>query len=412
MLESLRDLQQQLAQKKARLYLFSGITEDIVTKLLAQEKIDAVFCNRDYTPFSIKRDEAIAKACHTHNAEFVACADVLLHEPEEILSGSGTPYAIFTAFYKNAALRPVPEPKKLPALSSATFYTKKITLEQNNKKLYEKILPSKNYNKQIHVHGGRKSGLTSLKKLGTQKNYAKTRDYQTYQPTNLSAHHKFGTISIRESYHAIEKTLGINHPIIRQLFWRDFFTHVAYHSPFVLGQPYHEKYKNLPWIGDARMFQAWCTGNTGFPIVDAGMRQVNATGFMHNRVRMIVASFLTKDLHINWLAGEKYFAQKLVDYDPTVNNGNWQWAASTGCDAQPYFRIFNPWLQQKKFDPQCVYIKKWLPEFKNVPPKIIHHWFDLIGTQDAGARIKYPRPIIDHTIESKRAKIMYKNCSR
>ncbi|PKN03695.1 deoxyribodipyrimidine photolyase [Candidatus Dependentiae bacterium HGW-Dependentiae-1] len=409
MIESLQDLELQLAQKKARLYLFYGVAEDIVTQLLEKEKIDAVFCNRDYTPFSIKRDSALAKICHTHGAIFESYADTLLHEPETILSLSGTPYSIFTAFFKNAVKHTVTEPKKLSSKYAASFYTKNNALEETNA-VYEKILPKGNFNKKIHVHGGRKNGLSLLKKITEQKEYAQTHDYPTKHTSDLSAHHKFGAISIRESYHTIKKTFASNHPLIRQLFWRDFFTHVAYHSPFVFGQPYHEKYKNLPWQNDKRMFDAWCWGKTGFPIIDAGMRQLNQTGFLHNRVRMIVASFLTKDLHIDWLWGEKYFAQKLVDYDPAVNNGNWQWAASTGCDAQPYFRIFNPWLQQKKFDPQCIYIKKWLPELKDVAPNILHRRSDL-KQKATGALEKYPLPIIDHTLESKKAKLMYKNCS-
>lgn len=154
---------------------------------------------------------------------------------------------------------------------------------------------------------------------------------------------------------------------------------------------------------DTTLFNLWCEGNTGFPIVDAGMRELNTTGFMHNRVRMVVASFLVKDLHINWLWGEKYFAQQLVDYDPAVNNGNWQWCASTGCDAQPYFRIFNPWLQQKKFDPECIYIKKWIPELQSFDNKIIHNWFK----SDSPFTKRYPRPIINHAKEATIAKKMY-----
>lgn len=409
MIESIQDLASQLAQQKAHLYIFYGITENIVSQLLVKEKIDAVFCNRDYTPFSLKRDEAIAHACHLRKAVFETYADTLLHEPEKILSLSGTPYTIFTAFFKNAIQKPIAEPKKLPHALIASFYTNPCALEQTPA-FYENVLAQNTFNKNIHVHGGKKNALALLKKIPLQKEYAKTHDYPALSTSNLSAHHKFGTISIRKSYYAIKKEFASNHPLIRQLYWRDFFTHVAYHSPFVFGNPYHEKYKNLPWQNDKHMFDAWCQGKTGFPIVDAGMRQLNKTGFMHNRVRMIVASFLTKDLHIDWLWGEKYFAQKLVDYDPAVNNGNWQWAASTGCDAQPYFRIFNPWLQQKKFDPECAYVKKWLPELKEVPASMLHRRFDL-KQKATGALATYPLPIVDHTIESKRAKLMYKNCS-
>lgn len=192
--------------------------------------------------------------------------------------------------------------------------------------------------------------------------------------------------------------------LIQQLFWRDFFTHVAYNSPYVFGEAFQQRFNNLNWSKSKKNFEAWCEGKTGFPIVDAGMRQMNKTGFMHNRPRMIVASFLTKDLHLNWLWGEKYFAQQLEDYDPCVNNGNWQWSASTGCDAQPYFRIFNPWTQQKKFDSDCTYIKEWVPELKNIDPKIIHSWH-----KESSPKIKgYPRPIVDHSEEQKLAKKFYK----
>ncbi len=190
--------------------------------------------------------------------------------------------------------------------------------------------------------------------------------------------------------------------MISELYWRDFFTQIGFHFPRVLGGAFHESYKKLTWENDEHKFKAWCEGQTGFPIVDAGMRELNQTGFMHNRVRMITASFLVKDLHIDWQWGERYFATKLVDYDPLVNNGNWQWAASTGCDSQPYFRIFNPWLQQEKFDPQALYIKRWVSELKNAEPKSIH--------QIAKKQIRfsgYPLPIISHEQERVRSLARY-----
>jgi deoxyribodipyrimidine photo-lyase len=196
---------------------------------------------------------------------------------------------------------------------------------------------------------------------------------------------------VREAYHAIKRQLGGENPLLRQLYWRDFLTHIAYHFPKVFGHAFIDKFDTLVWDNDREKFQAWADGKTGFPIVDAGMRELNATGFMHNRVRMITASFLVKDLHISWRWGERYFAQHLVDYDPCVNNGNWQWAASTGCDAQPYFRIFNPWLQQQKFDPQGHYLYQWLPELRNVPIKTIHQW----EAKHYGDF--YPAPIVKHS---------------
>ncbi len=397
MLESLDDLEKKLKSKKGKLYRFYGVAEDVIKQLLNKEKIEAVFVNRDYTPFSLKRDKQIKAHCDKHDIDFISDHDLLLTEPNEITTGSGTPYQIFTPFYRKASKRPVNKPKKLVR---ASFYIKSINIEAAKEK-YGK--PFEYDNKKIHVHGGRSNGLNILNDIAKFKQYAKTRDYPDKSTTNLSAYLKFGCISIREAYYAIYKKLGPKHPLLRQLYWRDFFTHVAYNSPFVFGQPFKEKFKKLKWSQSKKMFKAWCEGKTGFPIVDAGMRQLNKTGFMHNRVRMIVGSFLIKDLHINWLWGEKYFAQLLVDYDPSVNNGNWQWVASTGTDSQPYFRIFNPWLQQKKFDPQCTYIKKWVPELKKIEPKEIHTLFKI------DKKIKgYPAPIVDHARQARLAKDAYK----
>lgn len=397
MIASLQELDGALRKKKSELYIFYGHPADVIKKIILQEHIDAVFVNRDYTPFSIKRDDEIKKVCHQHQCAFISRNDLLLHEPEEVKSGNGTPYSIFTPFYKKSMQLPVRKPQKN---KNNNFYTAKIN-GQENQSIYKKIL--KKENRTLASKGGRQEAVKILKKIGQFKNYAQTHDFPALATTHLSAHLKFGTVSIREAYWAIRNVLGAPHPLLRQLYWRDFFTHIAYQSPFVFGQPFHEKYATLPWENNKKDFLSWCTGNTGFPIVDAGMKEMHATGFMHNRVRMIVASFLIKDLHINWLLGEKYFAQQLVDYDPAVNNGNWQWVASTGSDAQPYFRIFNPWLQQKKFDPQCIYIKKWMPELKNIQPKILHTWYT-----GKNSIKNYPKPIIDHEQESKKAKKYYK----
>jgi deoxyribodipyrimidine photo-lyase len=398
MIESLEDLDAQLHEKKAKLYLFHGEAEKIITQLITKEKIDAVFINQDYTPFSIKRDNAINKVCHQHNVAFHASHDALINPPESIMTGNGTPYAVFTAFWKKSRQIPVEKPIKL---KQTNFYTKSISSSSLHKLLEKEILPTRN--KLIASHGGRDQALKILNKIPKFTQYASTHDTPSIPTTHLSAHLKFGTISVRETHSAIAKKLGASHPLIRQFYWRDFFSYVSYHSPFVFGHAYHAKYDNLKWNYSEKEFQAWCEGKTGFPIVDAGMRELNATGFMHNRVRMIVASFLTKDLHIDWRWGEKYFATQLIDYDPAVNNGNWQWAASTGCDAQPYFRIFNPWMQQKKFDPACTYIKTWVPELAHVDNKIIHNWF-----KDDAIIKGYSKPIIDHATESRAAKEMYR----
>lgn len=399
MITSLQELDKQLHKRDGKLYLFYGNTHDTIKKLIKEEKIDVIFCNRDYTPFAIARDKGIEKLCHENKIDFVQEHDLLLHEPEQLLTGNNTPYSIFTAYYKKALTLLVDKP--LPPVEG-NFYIKSIE-GSHHKDLYKRILPKQN--PHLMVKGGRSEAVTILKNIKNQKEYGKTRDYPALDTTtHLSAHFKFGTISIREAYWHISEQLGKSHPLIRQLYWRDFFTYVAYHSPFVFGQAYHEKYNKLPWKNDKKEFKAWCEGKTGFPIVDAGMRQLNQTGWMHNRVRLIVASFLVKDLHIDWRWGEKYFAQQLVDYDPAVNNGNWQWSASTGCDAQPYFRIFNPWLQQKKFDAKCEYIKKWVPELKDLDSKDIHNWSNTSKTLR-----NYPKPIVDHAKESEKSKLIYKN---
>lgn len=399
MIDSLKALDESLKKKGSQLYLFYGNADQIIKKILQSEEIDAIFVNRDYTPFSILRDEQLMKICIQNDCEFISHNDLLLHEPEQVRSGNGTPYSIFTAFYKKSVTLPVVEPKPI---SHNNFYHKKIS-GSLDAEIYKKIVPHPNT--QILLEGGSRKAKALLKSIIDLKNYQKTRDFPELPTSHLSPHLKFGTISIRQAYYQIAQELGKAHPLLKQLYWRDFFTHVAYHSPFVFGQAFHEKYNKLPWKNDKKDFKAWCTGTTGFPIVDAGMRELNATGWMHNRVRMIVASFLTKDLHIDWRWGERYFAQQLIDYDPAVNNGNWQWSASTGCDAQPYFRIFNPWLQQIKFDKECHYIKKWVPELRSIEPKIIHTWYN-----PNNSSIKnYPKPMVDHAKESARSKLLYKN---
>jgi deoxyribodipyrimidine photo-lyase len=378
MVESLQDLDSQLRKHKGHLYI-----------VIKKVDLDAVFCNRDYTPFSRTRDTAISKVCDRNYIPFIVFADALLHEPEAVLKNDGTPYSIFTPFYKKALRIKVEEPHHY---TGGNLYTQPIAHTQTLTWLYKKLVPTPN--KRLVPHGGSSQAHGIIDSLKNFTAYGREKDYPSKNTTHLSAHLKFGTISIRHVYHALSTQLGRSHPLIRQLYWRDFFTHIAYHYPFVFGKAYRAKYDRVWWKHDKKIFSTWCTGTTGFPLIDAGMRELVATGFMHNRVRMVVASFLVKDLHIDWRWGERFFAQHLTDYDPAVNNGNWQWAASTGADAQPYFRTFNPWLQQKKFDRECVYIKKWVPELKNVAPGIIHTW------HKRQASIKnYPHPIVDHAQE-------------
>lgn len=400
MLESLQDLNEQLKKAGGCLHLFSGKPDIVVGACLGEKKIDAVFVNHDYTPYSIKRDKAIQAVCKKHKVDFVACHDVLLNPPGAVTKNDGKPYTVFSAYFKKALTAPVAPPVKNTYKNSETFLFK----HEKSSKIFQKMLPKPN--KAIAVNGGACSAQKVLRNIAHFKNYAKTKDYPSEPTTLLAAHLKFGTCSVRQAYEKIKKELGGAHPLIRQLYWRDFFTTIAYHFPAIFGHAFNKKYERIAWDNDKKLFAAWCQGKIGFPIVDAGMRQLNQTGFMHNRVRMIVASFLTKDLHIDWRWGERYFAQKLVDYDPSVNNGNWQWSASTGCDAQPYFRIFNPWIGQKKYDAQALYVKAWVPELADIKPSDINAWFKKYSNF---AKTGYPTPVVDHAVERKRALVMYKN---
>jgi deoxyribodipyrimidine photo-lyase len=399
MCESLAELDAQLRKHGTKLYLVHGKAEEVIKKLITSEKIDAIFMNRDYTSFSIKRDTAIAKLCKQQDVAFEYYGDALLNEPEAVLKKDNSHYSIFTPFYKKAIIIPVKEPQ---ALHKGNWFSGTIKTSENLAILKKIALVQ---NKEIVCHGGSSQALTILKNIECLKNYKRDHDYPNLNTSHLSAYLKFGTVSPRQVYYAVLKHLGRSHPLLRQLYWRDFFSHIVFHVPSVFGHAYHKKYDHLKWNYDKKLFKQWCDGKTGFPIVDAGMRELNTTGFMHNRVRMIVASFLVKDLHIDWLWGERYFAQQLVDYDPAINNGNWQWCASTGCDAQPYFRIFNPWLQQKKYDPECLYIKQWVPELKSFDNKIIHNLFKKNSPHIEG----YPKPIVDHAQESALAKKLYRN---
>jgi deoxyribodipyrimidine photo-lyase len=395
MLQSLTDLRLAFQAIDAELALYDELPVEVIRQVVQQYSIQAVFVNRDYTPFSRRRDAELAQVCQDLHIDFHVVPDCLLTEPEQALKSDRTPYKVFTAFYNNARQFNVPLPN---ALEKPHF----IKLDGESA-IGKSIFPQTEATVNS-TPGGRKQALAILGQLAKQADYQAKRDYPFLDATShLSAHLKFGTCSAREAYYAIVQQLGTEHPLLRQLYWRDFFSHIAFHYPHVFGKAFYSQYDNLVWDNNRDYFQRWSEGKTGFPIVDAGMRELNTTGFMHNRVRMIVASFLVKDLHISWRWGERYFAQHLVDYDPAVNNGNWQWAASTGCDAQPYFRIFNPWLQQQKFDLDCQYIYRWIPELNGIPAAIIHKWH----SKHSGSA--YPAPMVDHAHESQIAKARYKN---
>ncbi|RIL12103.1 MAG: deoxyribodipyrimidine photolyase [Proteobacteria bacterium] len=385
MLESLQELNGELRSKGSKLHCFYGEAAQVLAEVASKVGAEAAYFNRDYTPFSKSRDSAIERDLAALGIRTYITGDALLHEPEEVLKSDNSPYTVYTPFSKRALKVPVRKPK---TLSSASSLVKSDFGED-----LEKIIERQDIGKLSNSgdRAGRKKAISLLERLPELVNYSKERDLPALASTSrLSPHNKFGTISVREVYWQIAESLGSEHLLINELLWRDFFTHIAFHFPQVFERNFNPRYGSITWENDKKKFAAWCEGRTGYPIVDAGMRELNSTGIMHNRVRMITASFLVKDLLIDWRWGERYFAQKLLDYDPAVNNGNWQWAASTGCDAQPYFRVFNPWLQQRKFDTSCEYIKKWVPELAEHEPKEIH------AGQRQGMVRDYHHPIVDH----------------
>ncbi len=389
LIESLEDLNRELTERSSALQVFRGYTLEILEALIAAKKVDAVYSNRDYTPFARNRDEQIQALCRNYGIRCEVRGDSLLHEPEEILKSDRSPYTVYTPYAKRAAQNRPRVPVK-NAYSNFSSLPEALPLER----VANEILPNEQ-RREYAVRGGRSVCKKILSKAKSFKDYAVRRDLPALDATSkLSAHHKFGTCSVREVFYTIAREFGEDHTFIKELYWRDFFSQIAYHSPRVFKGSFHQRYDAIKWINNKEWFDRWCAAITGFPIVDAGMRELNQSGFMHNRVRMITASFLVKDLHVDWRWGEQYFAKKLIDYDPAVNNGNWQWVASTGCDAQPYFRIFNPWLQQEKFDPECEYIKRWIPELSGATPQEIHG-----AAKGSLAKFGYPSPMVEHKEE-------------
>lgn len=385
MITSLKELAGAIADKGGCLHIVRGKPEEIIPMLANKTAAEAVYVNADYTPYSRKRDHALKTSLEAERLSFKYFHDQLLSAPGDIVNDQGKPYKVYSAFAKKLRSHNIERPKPL-SRGKLTEFDKNVIPDLLGEADLDKLISKRNPN--LYVNGGRDEALKLVLRLKQLKDYAKSRDqvWNEKGTTMLSAHNKYGTVSIREVYWAIIGALGIESVLINELIWRDFFTHIFYFFPENQHQSFLSQFQKIQWSADQTQFKKWCEGKTGYPLVDAGMRQLNQTGYMHNRVRMLVASFLVKDLHINWQWGERYFASKLVDIDVAVNNGNWQWVASTGTDSQPYFRIFNPYRQQERFDPEFIYIKRWIPEF---------------GSKD------YPQPIVDHKAASSRAKDLY-----
>ncbi|MEO5581895.1 MAG: deoxyribodipyrimidine photo-lyase, partial [Saprospiraceae bacterium] len=345
----------------------------IFQKLYAHYVITSVYTNHDYEPDAIIRDAAILKFLSTKKIPFLTYKDQVIFEKSEIVKQDGSPYTVFTPYSKIWKLKLNNQKFKLNGSSSLfrNFYKTKLIL-----------LPSL---EQIGFSdNGMKFSLPIINEP-IIRHYQETRNIPSLDGTSkLSVHLRFGTISIRSLVNA---AMDLNEQWLNELIWREFFMMILYHYPYVAQSCFKKKYNSIPWRNNEEEFKAWCEGSTGYPLVDAGMRELNETGLMHNRVRMVVASFLTKHLLIDWRWGEAYFADKLLDFELSSNNGNWQWAAGCGCDAAPYFRIFNPSEQIKRFDPNLIYINKWVKNLNE---------------------FTYPLPMIDHKEARERALNTYK----
>lgn len=406
MMESLYDLDNQIRKidNKCQLWITYGNEIDVLEKIISNIDINAIYVNEDYTHYSIKRDNKILNFCDRNNLEFVQCTDLLLIGTHDISAKNGNRYHNFSFFYKNVKSIPISKPKLKFSVDflKAQHFSKNWLINILDGYLLDQNFYQINHN--LAEIGGRKCGLNILKKIKRFKKYNKTRDILHLSTTMLSAHNKFGTVSIREVYYAF---LTLKNDLIKQLYWRDFYYYVSiYFDTFYTYDHIYRSYNpKSKWENNSDYFDAWKKGLTGFPIVDAAMKQLNKTGYMHNRGRLITASFLCKDLLIDWKYGERYFGKKLVDIDRAQNLGNWNWSASYGLDSTSFIRILNPWTQSKKFDPNCEYIKYWLPQLTDVPNSHLHNWNLYYDQYD----IDYPSPIVDHTVQSKKFKKFYKN---
>ena len=378
--DALQQLKQTLSGLKSNMIVAYGTPEKEWKKIFNQYGSADIFTNRDFEPYAKERDERIRNIATSKGHVFNTFKDHVIFEYDEVLKADNTPYTVFTPYSKK-------------------WRSKIDSMGSGKSSYYLKSYPTKKYFKRFHQF--RANDIPDLKKMGFKKTtidipskqvsqglirkYEAQRNFPAVEGTSrLGLHFRFGTISIREK---ARKAYDLSFTYVNELIWRDFYAQILAHFPHVVEGPFRKKYEFIPWRNNEKEFEAWCEGKTGYPIVDAGMRELNKTGFMHNRVRMITASFLTKHLLIDWRWGEAYFAKKLLDFDLASNNGGWQWAAGCGTDAAPYFRIFNPYTQEEKFDKKGDYRKEWIPE---------------LDTDD------YPMAIVDHKFARERCLAAYK----
>lgn len=391
MCETLNELSENYTSKKSQLHLFEGDIIKVLESIYSDTKINSIGFNADYSPYSKKRDTKIENWCELKKIKFYKKEDMLL---VNILNNKNypnkEPYEIFTHYmnYQRANYTVRDPSKNRVKLSN-------INIKSSYKINLEKISKFYTVNKNIMCNGGRKRAMKKLNDIKKQDKYPELRNNLDYETTRLSPYINLGVVSIREVYEKTLSLFGEEHSLINELWWRDFFYNILHHNPEVVGLEMNDKFRGIKWDNNELLFKKWKDGNTGFPIVDACMKELNTTGFLHNRGRMIVASFLTKHLFTDWRWGEKYFAQKLIDCNVSANNGGWQWTASTGVDShRTFYRVFNPWLQIAKYDEDCTYTKKWLPVLSDIPINHIKKWDKYHKLYKD--KIDYPSPIVDH----------------
>lgn len=419
---SLCELQKALQQHGSTLWVLHAPVESAIPDLARELNVQAVFCNKDYEPSAILRDAMVEKSLLESNITFHRYKDQVIFEQAEILTGAEKPYSVYTPF-KNAWL------KKLNDFYLRAYPTQKYFTSLAKTKIQDTstTIPSlkslgfkpTNLNK-LGLH----TGASGAHKLFTDfmqriSIYDETRNYPSIKGVSyLSTHLRFGTISVRYIVSQAYYTAGTGAQAwLNELIWREFYQMLLYHHPnLAQKQTFKSQFNTIPFSNDALKFSAWCQARTGYPIVDAAMRQLNQTGYMHNRLRMIAASFLVKDLHIDWRWGEHYFAQQLLDFDLAANNGGWQWSASTGCDAQPWFRIFNPVTQSEKFDSQGKFIRRYIPELTACLDKWIHAPWLMPAQEQQRCGIlighHYPAPIVDHATARIKTLALYKEAAQ
>ena len=365
----LHGLNTELIEFGSSIKIYKGDPYFVFEKLFASKTIGGVFLNEDYEPYAIKRDRKVSELAQAQNVRYESFKDQVVFAKNEILKPDNKPYTVYTPF-KNKWL------EKFDQLG----------LPEHKNPNVSNLVSGKAEFPTLEELGFSRSGITVPDfSIEVESTYASIRDIPAAAGTTyLSTHLRFGSVSIRKIFRQLKDSHGV---LASELIWREFFSQILYHFPKVIHESFKKQYDGIDWLNNEDDFEKWCEGKTGYPIVDAGMQELNSTGLMHNRVRMITASFLCKHLLIDWRWGESYFASKLLDFDIASNNGNWQWVAGTGCDAAPYFRIFNPITQQQKFDPDFAYIKKWVPEF---------------GSKE------YIEPMVDHKLARTRALEVYK----